>query len=281
MDWRRLIEISRPVGWVAAPLMILLAVFNFGTPKITPFFYIELLLYTGPFCLFLYGINDIYDRDTDSENDRKEEGSAFLAGKFLNEDIDRFLKIYSVILSILLLAIPVIRQNMLHLAGAAAFLFFSYSYSAPPLRLKARAPLDSLSNVVIYFLGPFLIGLSYTTGSIPWGFMLWMATATFAGHAFTTIMDYEPDRKAGINTFAVRFGKTGTAVFSTMLYIVLALVPPIMDELRLASLVLGLVTVPMIKDDIMDEHAANGFRAYVIIMVAALITVTVGNLQLI
>lgn len=281
MDWKRLIEISRPVGWAAAPLMMLLAVLNFGNPEITGLFYIELILYTFPFCLFLYGINDIYDRDTDSENDRKEEGSAFLAGRVLNENIDVFLKKYSSVLAIFLLVIPVIRQNLMHLAGVSMFLAFSYAYSAPPFRLKARAPLDSLSNSVIYFLGPFLTGLSYTTASIPWNFVLWMASATFAGHAFTTIMDYKPDKKAGLNTFAVRFGKKRTTIFSVILFVALAAIPSILPKLRATALFLGLVTFPMLKEDILEEYAARGFQIYVVIIFASLTIITLNNLQLI
>lgn len=281
MNGKRLVEISRPVGWLAAPLMMLVAVFNFGTPQLTSLFYLELVLYTGPFCLFLYGINDIYDRDTDRENDRKEEGSAFLDGRFLDEDIDGFLKRHGIILSTILLAIPVLRQNLMHLAGVSVLLFFSYGYSAPPLRLKARAPLDSLSCVAIYFFGPFLIGLSYTTASVPQSFSLWMGSVTFAVHAFSTIMDYEPDKKAGIDTFAVRFGRTSAAVLCTTIYAVLTLVPSVTDKLRFASIGLGLVTAPMIKDDFRDEHAADGFRAYTLILIVTAIAVTVDNLQLV
>lgn len=281
MDWKRLIEISRPVGWLPSPLLMLLAVLNFGTAELTNLFYVELILYTFPFSLFLYGINDLYDRDTDSKNDRKEEGSVYLAGRELKENVDGFLKRYSVFICAVLLAIPIIRQNMMHFAGTALFIFFSYAYSAPPLRLKGRAPLDSLANTVIYFLGPFLIGLSYTTASIPWSFVLWMIAGLFAGHAFTTIMDFRPDKKAGINTFAVRFGKRKTSVFSAIVFLTLSIIPSIITELRVASLAMGLVTVPMIDEEVLNSYAARGFQMYVLLGVGALIVITLRNIQLI
>jgi len=37
--------------------------------------------------------------------------------------------------------------------------FFSYFYSAKPLRFKVRPPLDSIANATIYFFGPF--GLAF------------------------------------------------------------------------------------------------------------------------
>lgn len=272
--FRRLIEVSRPVGWIAAPFIIVITVLNFSSPDLSILFFVELFLYSFPFCLFLYGINDIYDRDTDKENNRKTDGSVFLDGSLLNEDLDGFLKKYSFVLVIVLITFPLFRQNLMHLMGVVFLLSFSYLYSAPPFRLKARAPLDSLSNSVIYILGPFLIGFSYTSVSFQWIFVLWMSLAMFAIHASTTIMDYRPDKKAGLKTFAVRFGEVRTVVFSTFLFIILALVPSIFIELRVTSLLLALVTSTMTKEKIRENHAATVFRINVIIIILALFALT-------
>ena len=67
---RRLIEISRPVLWINTIGTTVVAMWLAGflwTWEIVPI----LLWVTLPFNLLIYGINDIYDQETDADNDRK------------------------------------------------------------------------------------------------------------------------------------------------------------------------------------------------------------------
>ena len=67
---RRLTEISRPVLWINTIGTTVVGMWLSGylwTWEILPI----LLWVTLPFNLLIYGINDIYDQDTDAENDRK------------------------------------------------------------------------------------------------------------------------------------------------------------------------------------------------------------------
>jgi len=67
---RRLIEVSRPVLWVNTIGTTVIGMWLAGelwTWSIVPI----LLWVSFPFNLLIYGINDIYDQDTDSDNDRK------------------------------------------------------------------------------------------------------------------------------------------------------------------------------------------------------------------
>ena len=55
-----LLKMSRPVSWVFAPLVFLVGFACFGA-VLTPVSLFQLVLLSIPYCIFLYGINDIYD----------------------------------------------------------------------------------------------------------------------------------------------------------------------------------------------------------------------------
>jgi lycopene elongase/hydratase (dihydrobisanhydrobacterioruberin-forming) len=77
MQRSKLIAISRPRFWMylLGPYLIgyALAVSFHGTeyPYGLSYIFLFLLLFTLPANLFLYGINDMYDGDTDRENPKK------------------------------------------------------------------------------------------------------------------------------------------------------------------------------------------------------------------
>ncbi len=167
-----------------------------------------ILWLTLPFNLLIYGVNDIYDQDTDALNPRKgsiegariEPREVRLIGWAVAVSNLPFLVYFIVALP------PLAVAAILLYAGVFVF------YSAPPLRFKTRPFLDSLSNAA-YAL-PLLI-VPVALGAEP----LWPAVAgllawSVAKHAFDAVQDIEEDREAGIETTAVRLGPRGTAVWS-------------------------------------------------------------------
>jgi 4-hydroxybenzoate polyprenyltransferase len=90
----------------------------------------------------------------------------------------------------------------------------AYLYSAPPARLKEKPLLDSIANGFMIF-GAFVIGYSFggTLTQISYKWYL-LGLAAMGIHAFTTIMDYTPDKAAGYRTFAIYFGKRPTSIFA-------------------------------------------------------------------
>ncbi|MHA2406185.1 MAG: hypothetical protein ACXACH_05480, partial [Candidatus Hermodarchaeia archaeon] len=65
-----LIQVSRPLGWLIAPLVFLLGLTAFGTP-LSPLVVVQLVLLSIPYCVLLYGMNDVYDYEADKLNPRK------------------------------------------------------------------------------------------------------------------------------------------------------------------------------------------------------------------
>ncbi len=203
----KIVRVSRPIFWTGLPIGFL-GGFQVAGASFTPLAMLQLVLLFFPFTVFLYGINDYYDRNSDRKNDRK----GGLEGESLPDEDLEFVRKAAWLSALLLVASSIVTFNFTNIIGMAILVFFSHQYSAPPLRLKVRAPLDSLSNGLIYLLGPAIMGYSFggTIFQLP-SEALWFSVAVMGAHSFSTIMDYSADKGAGDSTFAVRFGKNNAA----------------------------------------------------------------------
>ncbi len=182
---------------------------------LTPVSLFQLVLLSIPYCIFLYGINDIYDFESDQINPRKQH----LVGVKLEHRHHSLVRKVSLVMGLLLLSSALITLNPGNILGLGVLLFFSYQYSAPPLRLKERPPFDSVSNGFIYYCAPVMIGASY--GTIPFNapLQLYLITIAVMGiHSFSTVTDYSADKAVGDRTFAVVFGKRAAALFSLLVF---------------------------------------------------------------
>ncbi len=95
----------------------------------------------------------------------------------------------------------------------------SYYYSAPPIRLKERPPLDSISNGILFFLA---FSLGYSFGNQIWDIPLkiyFVAIGVMGIHSFGAVMDYSVDQAAGHRTIAVVFGKRAASMFSCLAFL--------------------------------------------------------------
>ncbi|MFG6444676.1 UbiA family prenyltransferase [Microbacterium sp. P07] len=203
----RLIHISRPVLWINTIGTGVVGMWLTGQlldPQALPI----LLWLTLPFNLLIYGVNDIYDQDTDALNPRK--GS--IEGARIEPREVRLIA-WAVAVSNL----PFLVYFVLALPPVAVALILLYMgvfvfYSAPPLRFKTRPFLDSLSNAA-YGL-PLLI-VPVALGEPPvWPAVIGLLAWSVAKHAFDAVQDIEEDRESGITTTAVRLGPRGTALWS-------------------------------------------------------------------
>jgi 4-hydroxybenzoate polyprenyltransferase len=201
-----LVRVSRPLGWVVAPLVFVIGLYYSGAnPSLTSL--IQIVLLSFPFSIIFYGINDIYDYDSDKLNPRK----TILEFKEENRSL---IKRASVFVSICLLASSILTLDLSNVTGMFLLLAVSYLYSAPPVRLKERPPFDSISNGVLFFLA---FSLGYSFGGDIWDIPLkiyFVAFCVMGIHSFGTVMDYRVDKKAGQKTLAVVFGKRAASIFS-------------------------------------------------------------------
>lgn len=181
-----LVKVSRPCGWILGPLIFLFG-FLYSEALYSTAAILELVLLSFPFCVFLYGINDIYDYKSDRINPRK--GS--FEGIKLRPEHYTFVKRISFIFALLLATSSILSWNLSNFIGISLLLFFSFQYSAPPLRLKEKPPLDSFSNGILYFYAPFLMGFSFGGHILMLPPKIYFVTlATMGIHSLSTIMDY-------------------------------------------------------------------------------------------
>ncbi len=199
-----LLVLSRPRFWLylAGPVVVGVAV---AASSVEELFLPTAVVLFGYFLLpanvLLYGVNDIFDAEIDSENPKKDDKEA----RWQGDQVVLAAVVASGLLGVGLLAItPTAAWPWL-----VAFLMLAVQYSAPPLRFKTTPILDSASNG-LYIL-PGIAAYVVVAGSQPpvlavVGAWLW----TMGMHTFSAIPDIEPDRTAGIQTTATALGERRT-----------------------------------------------------------------------
>ena len=204
---RRLLHIARPVLWINTVGPGVVGMWLAGDLWRWDFLPILLWL-TLPFNLLIYGVNDVFDQETDARNPRKGtiEGARIGAGE--PRLIWR---------GVLFTNLPFLIYFAFFLPSVAILWMFLYallfvSYSVPPARFKAHPFLDSLSNVAYAF--PLVFTPLALSAAPVWpaalGLMAWSA----AKHTFDAVQDVGEDREAGIETTAVRLGPRGVVLWS-------------------------------------------------------------------
>lgn len=201
--FKYLLKISRPRFWLylAGPFIIgyILGI-NSMSDVLSLGFILGILFFLIPANIFLYGINDYFDYDTDRLNPKKQSKEQLVTSKL------RSVLLFWLIGCLVLFfayALTVRAGSKLILL---IFFLLSAFYSAPPLRFKSTPVIDSISNV-LYFL-PGLLAYHELTGLFPhWSLILAFACWTTAMHLYSAIPDIKFDRKAGLKTTAVVLGK--------------------------------------------------------------------------
>jgi 4-hydroxybenzoate polyprenyltransferase len=220
----RLFHISRPVLWINTVGSAVVGVWLTG--DLWRWEALPLLIWlTLPFNLLIYGVNDVFDQETDAKNPRK---GSLEGAKILPEEV---LPIWR---GVLLTNVPFLIYFVSVLPYRAALWILLYvvlfvGYSAPPLRFKARPYLDSLSNAAYAF--PLVFVPLALESPVVWpaalGLMAWSA----AKHTFDASQDVDEDRRVGIKTTAVRLSIKGVVLWSgawwTIATICFALVSPL------------------------------------------------------
>ena len=205
--FRYLFVLSRPRFWLYLAGPVLVGV-SYAADSVAELFGAPALVLFGYFLLpanvYLYGINDVFDRDVDETNPKKEGREARYQG---GAAIAVVVAVCGLFLA--LISAPLPRESWPYLA---VWFLLGTEYSAPPLRFKTTPLLDSLSNG-LYIL-PGAAAYAAVAGTHPpllavAGGWLW----AMGMHTFSAIPDIEPDRQAGITTTATYLGRDGALVY--------------------------------------------------------------------
>jgi 4-hydroxybenzoate polyprenyltransferase len=208
-----LLRTSRPIVWLWFAFPFLTAAVLSGARLNDPLLWVEFIA-LGPFySLVVYGLNDIYDYESDVENPRKGEGKS--QGEALKPENHGLVLKASAASSVLLMAVALATGDIVNILGMSLLIVLAAAYSVPPVRVKERPVLDSILNGLGYVLIPAIIGYSF--GGPVTEFPVagaWVAFAISGMHAAFAVMDYKPDKKAGVTTIAIRLGPRKTILFS-------------------------------------------------------------------
>jgi 4-hydroxybenzoate polyprenyltransferase len=221
---KKLFWVSRPISWpnTAYPFFVGYILISDGLPSgwdlVT--LIIGTLYFLGPFNLLMYGINDVYDYESDIKNPRKGGVEGMRESRAFHPTILRAVTLTNTPFLLYLFIV----SDWPARAVLALVVFAALAYSLKGLRFKEIPILDSLTSS-FHFVGPLLFAIvfvGFQPGAWPWliAFFLW----GMASHAFGAVQDIIPDRKGNIHSIATALGARVTVWFSFILYLVAAFI---------------------------------------------------------
>lgn len=232
-----------------------------------------LIWVTFPFNLLIYGINDIFDQETDNINARK---GGMEGAKISPREVK------PIFIAVALTNIPFLIYFSLTVPPAAmawilAYALFFYFYSSPPFRFKARPVWDSVSNTDYAFPLVF-VPLAFSEQPI-WFAAIGLMAWSMAKHTFDAVQDIPQDSEVGIRTTAVWLGSKKTVWWIGFWWLVSTVCFALVNiPLAIANLAIsGYLTLSLYK----DPRPETGRRLYKLSIAFPYIAGTVAGVQLV
>ena len=248
---RDLLRVSRPRFWMylLGPFMVALAATSLRPPVEV---WLLGLYLTLPANLLIYGVNDLYDAETDRLNPKKRDYEHLL------QDSER----PRLVVAVLALNLPFL--GLVPLLPNAwpwllVFLVTGVGYSMPPLRAKSRPILDSAFNLL--YVAPGFAAYATLSGQQPpvavvVAALLWC----MAMHAYSAVPDIAADRAAGVPTVATLLGARRTLACCGGAYVAAAALA--FSSVGWFAAVAGLVYLAMIILSLRTRRPAALFMLY-------------------
>jgi 4-hydroxybenzoate polyprenyltransferase len=259
---------SRPLSWVntAYPFG---AAYLLGGGPLGAAFWVGVVYFLVPYNLLMYGVNDVFDYESDLRNPRK----GGVEGVVLTDRWHRLVLVTAVASNlpfvVALAAAGTARSTLV----LAVVVLAVVAYSAPGLRFKERPLLDSLTSST-HFVGPALFGYVLVSGrfdttavAVFVAFFLWGA----ASQAFGAVQDIDADAGAGIASIATWLGGRATVRLAVAEYTSAGLI--LLAATSWPGRLAGLLALPYILNiapylaiDDRDCEAANaGWRRFLLL----------------
>lgn len=273
---KKLFWVSRPISWVNTAYPFAAGYLVTGG-SIDAMFILATLYFLGPYNLLMYGVNDIFDYESDIRNPRKGGIEGMREQRSLHPVIMR---------SIIYTNVPFLAALLLLGSWASSLVllvvvFFVVAYSVAKLRFKERPVLDSITSS-LHFVGPLLFALSLTgfaVAAVPYlvAFLLWGV----ASHAFGAVQDIVPDRQGGLKSIATFLGARLTVWFSLVCYlaavVIVAVQGPALYAIAIAGLLYVINCLPYLAIDDKKSavvHAAWRRFIWLNFITGAVVTIT-------
>ena len=213
---KTLFWVSRPVSWINTAYPFTVAYLLSGGSNIFAAV-VGTLYFLIPYNLMMYGINDVFDYESDLRNPRK----GGIEGALLDRKWHKLVIRTSVIGSMPFLMFLTLVGTSVSTSWLYLFVFTVIAYSAKGLRFKEKPFLDSLTSAS-HFVGPMIYGLALAEADLSEPKLLSMVLAFtlwgIASHAFGAVQDVQADREGGISSIATSIGARATVRFAFVAY---------------------------------------------------------------
>ena len=207
---------SRPLSWLNTAFPFA-AAYVLTTGAIDLTWVLGTLFFLIPYNLAMYGINDVFDYESDLRNPRK----GGVEGALLDPRMHRPTIVASIVTTVPFVVYLVVVGSPASWVVLAVSLFAVVAYSAKGLRFKERPFLDSITSST-HFVSPAVYGL-VLAGAVFTPQLIALLVAFFlwgmASHAFGAVQDVIADREGGISSIATVIGARATVRFAVVAYL--------------------------------------------------------------
>jgi len=233
---KKLFWVARPISWpnTAYPFAVGYLLTG-GNVDLT--FIIGTLYFLGPYNLLMYGINDVFDYESDIKNPRKGGVEGMREERAFHPTVVKaaILTNAPFLLYLLIAGDWAARLTLVIVA------FSVVAYSLKGLRFKEKPILDSATSS-LHFVGPLLFALALNGfPDYAWGFVVAFFIWGMASHAFGAVQDIVPDKKGGIASIATFLGAKPTMWFAYLLYLTAAILVDSQGSMYIPVAVVGVL----------------------------------------
>lgn len=211
---------SRPISWINTAYPFGLA-YWLATGDTGLTLWIGALFFLIPYNLLMYGINDVFDYESDLRNPRK----GGIEGALLDPKWHAVTVKAAVWSCVPFVAYLTVIGTSNSTSWLYLTLFAVIAYSAKGLRFKEKPFIDSITSS-LHFVGPVIFGLSLAEVNLGQPEILIAIVAFFlwgvASHAFGAVQDVLADREGGIASIATVIGARSTVRVALAAYVVAA-----------------------------------------------------------
>lgn len=218
---KTLFWVSRPISWINTAYPFAVAYFlTTGRADLT--LILGTLFFLIPYNLLMYGINDVFDYESDLRNPRK----GGIEGALLEPRYHRLTVVAAVASSVPFILYLTSVGSSESTGWLYLFVFTVIAYSAKGLRFKEKPFLDSITSAS-HFVGPMIFGLSLAGANLGDPVILALIAAFtlwgIGSHSFGAVQDVIADREGGIASIATVIGARRTVRFSFSAYLLAAI----------------------------------------------------------
>lgn len=217
---RGILAASRPISWVNTAFPFGLA-YLLVVGGLDWLFWVGVVFFLIPYNIAMYGINDVFDYESDIRNPRK----GGVEGAILPTSMHAPLLWAAALTTLPFLVVMYASGTWQSAFWLTLSMTAVVAYSAPPMRFKERPVLDSATSAA-HFVTPAIVGATIRVGELPVFF--WVAVGAFflwgmASHALGAVQDVKADREGDLSSIATAFGARSTTRLAAGAYLVAAL----------------------------------------------------------